>query len=640
MSSETFSSNTTSPNTIPPHTGNETSHMAKLIAGAIGVVFGDIGTSPLYAFKESMNGQHLEVDMPHILSVLSLIFWALVIIVSIKYIIFTMRADNKGEGGSLALMALANRFSKKRVGSVMLIPILGIFAAALFYGDSVITPAISVLSAIEGLQVAAPGLSHWVTPITLTIIAGLFAFQKLGTDSVGKLFGPIMCIWFATLAVLGLYNILENPSVLMAINPIYAIEFAIESPLITFLTLGGVVLVLTGSEALYADMGHFGKLPIQLAWTWLVFPALLLNYFGQGAYVSQNPEGLENPFFMMAPEWMLWPLLILATMAAIIASQAVISGAFSLTKQAIQLGYLPRMTIIHTSDKHMGQIYIPFINWMLFIFVYGLVLTFHTSGNLAHAYGVAVTGNMLITTMLLGVVMLHLWNWSKKITYPFISVILIMDIAFFLSTCTKIPHGGWFPLVLGMVLFILLVTWKRGRELVLARIRSSSMPTDIFFRDYCENFPKVPGTAIYMFNLNEGIPSALMLNLRHNKVLHERNIFLHVSIEEKSYVSEEDRVRIVNLGHDFYRFTIRYGFMDEVDVPAILAKENIHGLDMEMEDVSYFVGKETIVPTLLPGMALWREHVFALMTRNAASIVDYYKLPSHKVMELGSRIDI
>lgn len=626
--------------TTPIHPANETSHMTKLIAGAIGVVFGDIGTSPLYAFKESMNGQHLLVDMPHILAVLSLIFWALVIIVSIKYIIFTMRADNKGEGGSLALMALANRFSKKKVGSMMLIPILGIFAAALFYGDSVITPAISVLSAVEGLEIVAPGLSHWVTPITLMIIAVLFTFQKLGTDSVGKLFGPVMCIWFATLAVLGIYNILDNPSVLVAINPMHAIHFAIESPLITFFTLGGVVLVLTGSEALYADMGHFGKLPIQIAWTWLVFPALLLNYFGQGAYLSQHPEGLENPFFMMAPEWMLWPLLILATMAAIIASQAVISGAFSLTRQAIQLGYLPRMTIVHTSDKHIGQIYIPFINWMLFLFVYVLVLTFQTSGNLAHAYGVAVTGNMLITTLLLGVVMIHLWNWSKKITYPVISAILLMDIAFFLSTCSKIPHGGWFPLVLGTILFLLLVTWKRGRELVLMRMRSVSMPTDIFFRDYCENFPKVPGTAIYMFNLSEGIPTALMLNLRHNKVLHERNIFLHVSIEEKSYVDEANRVRIVNLGHDFYRFTIRYGFMDEVNVPAVLAKENIHGLDMEMSDISYFIGRETVVPTILPGMALWREHLFALMTRNAASVVDYYKLPSHKVMELGSRIDI
>ena len=619
---------------------NETGHMTKLIVGAIGVVFGDIGTSPLYAFKESMKGQHLQVDEPHILSILSLIFWSLVIIVSIKYIYVTMRADNKGEGGSLALMALANRFSKKKVGSIMLIPILGIFASSLFYGDSVITPAISVLSAVEGLQIAAPALAHWVTPITLIILVALFSFQKLGSARVGTFFGPIMCTWFATIAVLGVCHIISNPSVLMAINPKYAFDFAVEAPLVMFLTLGGVVLVLTGGEALYADMGHFGKLPIQLSWTWLVFPSLLLNYFGQGAYISLHPEGLENPFFMMAPDWMLWPLLILATMAAIIASQAVISGAFSLTKQAIQLGYLPRMTVVHTDDQHIGQIYIPFINWMLLLMVCILVVTFQTSSNLAHAYGVAVTGNMLITTMLLGVVMTHLWNWSKKISYPMISAILIMDIAFFLSTCTKIPHGGWFPLVLGLFLFLMLVTWKRGRELVLARMRTTSMPTDIFFRDYCENFPKVAGTAIYMFNLSEGIPNALMLNLRHNKVLHERNIFLHVSIEEKSYVEEENRVRIVNLGHDFYRFTIRYGFMDEINVPEVLAKEHIHGLNMEMDDISYFIGRETIVPTDLPGMAIWREHIFAWMTRNAASIVDYYKLPSQKVMELGSRIDI
>lgn len=619
---------------------NETSNLTKLIVGAIGVVFGDIGTSPLYAFKESFITSQMAPDIPHVMAILSLIFWAMTITVTFKYVTLIMRADNKGEGGSLALMALASRFSKKTPTSIVLIPILGIFAGALFYGDSVITPAISVLSAVEGLQVVSPALSHWVIPITLTILALLFSVQKAGTGGVGAFFGPITCLWFLTIAVLGLSHIIANPSVLISINPYYAVSLFIHEPMVAFLLLGSVVLAITGAEALYADMGHFGKLPIRLGWVGLIFPSLMLNYFGQGAYILANPDGIKNPFYMMAPEWMLWPLLILATLATIIASQAVITGAFSVTKQAIQLGYLPRMTIIHTHDKHIGQIYIPFINWMLMIFVYLLVLSFQTSSNLAHAYGIAVTGTMLIDTILLGIVMTNVWHWKKPVVVPLISVLLTVDLAFFLSTCTKILHGGWFPLILGLVLFILLVTWKKGKELVLNRMRVLSMPTDIFFRDYCEQFPKVSGTAIYMFNLNEGIPNALMLNLRHNKVLHERNIFLHVAIEEKSYVEESHRVRIVNLGHDFYRFTIHYGFMDEVNIPEVLAKENIHGLDMNMNEVSYFIGRETIVPTDLPGMALWREHIFSWMMRNASSVVAYYKLPSKQVIELGSRIDI
>jgi KUP system potassium uptake protein len=622
------------------NTPNETTHLTKLIVGAIGVVFGDIGTSPLYAFKESFMTSKMAPDLPHVLAILSLIFWAMTITVTIKYVSFIMRADNKGEGGSLALMALASRFSKKTTLSVTLIPILGIFAGALFYGDSVITPAISVLSAVEGLQVVSPALSHWVIPITLTILAILFAVQKVGTGGVGAFFGPITCLWFLTIAALGLSHIIANPYVLVSMNPYYALSLFIHEPMLAFLLLGSVVLAITGAEALYADMGHFGKLPIRLGWIGLIFPSLMLNYFGQGAYILSNPEGIKNPFYMMAPEWMLWPLLILATLATIIASQAVITGAFSVTKQAIQLGYLPRMTIIHTHDKHIGQIYIPFINWMLMIFVYLLVLSFQTSSNLAHAYGIAVTGTMLIDTILLGIVMANVWHWKKPLIVPLISVLLTVDVAFFLSTCTKILHGGWFPLILGLVLFILLVTWKRGKELVLNRMREASMPTDIFFRDYCEQFPKVSGTAIYMFNLNEGIPNALMLNLRHNKVLHERNIFLHVAVEEKSYVDETHRVRVVNLGHDFYRFTIHYGFMDEVNIPEVLAKEKIHGLDMDMDEVSYFIGRDTVVPTDLPGMALWREHVFSWMMRNASSVVAYYKLPSKQVMELGSRIDI
>jgi len=625
--------------TAPPQQ-NETSNLTKLIIGAIGVVFGDIGTSPLYAFKESFLTSKMEPDLPHILAILSLIFWAMTITVTIKYVTLIMRADNKGEGGSLALMALANRFSKNTAFSAMLIPVLGIFAATLFYGDSVITPAISVLSAVEGLQVVSPALSHWVLPITLMILVALFTVQKAGTAGVGKFFGPITCLWFIVIAILGLTHIIQNPYVLVSMNPWYAMKLFMYEPMLAFLLLGSVVLAITGAEALYADMGHFGKLPIRLGWVGLVFPSLMLNYFGQGAYILDNPEGVKNPFFMMAPDWAEWPLLILAALATVIASQAVITGAFSVTKQAIQLGYLPRMTIIHTHHHHSGQIYIPFINWMLLIFVCGLVLSFQTSSSLAHAYGIAVTGTMLIDTMLLAIVMVNVWHWKKPVVIPIISALFVVDLAFFLSTCSKIIHGGWFPLVLGLVLFILLVTWKRGRELVLARMRTVSMPTDIFFRDYCENFPKVSGTAIYMFNLSEGIPSALMLNLRHNKMLHERNIFLHISIDEKSYVDEANRVRIVNLGHGFYRFIIRYGFMDEVNVPEVLANEDLHGLNIEMDEVSYFIGRETIVPTDLPGMALWREHIFSWMMRNASSVVAYYKLPSKQVMELGSRVDI
>lgn len=619
---------------------NGKGNFARLIIGAIGVVFGDIGTSPLYAFKESFLTSGMEANEFHVLSILSLIFWAMTITVTVKYVTLIMRADNKGEGGSLALMALASRFSHDNRKAMTIIPILGIFAAALFYGDSVITPAISVLSAVEGLQVVAPNLTHWILPITLTILAFLFAFQKMGTGGMGIFFGPITCVWFITLAVLGVVNIAANPAVLMAINPWYAASLFIEEPHQAFLLLGSVVLAITGAEALYADMGHFGRNPIRIAWIGLIFPSLILNYFGQGAHIIAHPEAIKNPLFMMAPNWFEWPLLILATLATIIASQAVISGAFSVTKQAIQLGYLPRMSVIHTDDEHIGQIYIPFINWMLLFCVYLLVITFKSSSNLAHAYGIAVTGTMVIDTMLLTIVMMKMWHWRNRFIIPLLGIFMTVDLAFFLSTSTKIPHGGWFPLVLGMLIFIFLTTWKRGRQLVLEKIRAAAMPVDVFFRDYCENFPTVTGTAVYMFNLSEGIPTALMLNLRHNKILHERNIFLHVSVEEKSYVPEEDRIRVINLGHNFYRMTIRYGFMDAIDVPAELAKEHIHGLEFEQKETTYFVGRETIIPTDLPGMAIWREHLFAWMSRNAASIVDYYKLPSKQVMELGSRIDI
>lgn len=615
-------------------------NLTKLVVGAIGVVYGDIGTSPLYAFKESFLGAKFAADFAHILGVLSLIFWSVTITVTLKYILLMMRADNKGEGGSLSLFALASRFSHDTKWIAIAVPILGIFAAALFYGDSMITPAISIMSSIEGLQIVAPNLKPYILPITIIILAFLFSFQKIGTGNVGKLFGPIMCLWFVTLAGMGIVNIWDNPYVLKAINPYYALSFFMEDKLYAFLTLGSVVLAMTGAEALYADMGHFGKNPIRIAWMSLVFPCLMINYFGQGAFILSTPEGLENPFFLMAAEWMKWPLVILAAMATIIASQAVISGAFSVTQQAIQLGYLPRMTIIHTSDDQIGQIYVPFINWMLMFFVFLLVITFQSSSKLAHAYGVAVTGTMLIDTLLLGVVIFKVWQWKKPVAIATLATLLIVDTSFFLATATKIVHGGWFPLLLGMIIFILLTTWKRGRQLVLQKFRKESMPVDVFFRDYCDNFTRISGTAIYMYNLNDGIPVPLLQNLRHNKVLHETNYFLHVVIEEKSYVLEDDRISIINLGNNFHRITIRYGFMDEIDVPKELKKDYIHGLNIDTENVTYFIGRETVIPTSIPGMAIWREHLFSWMMKNASSAADYYNLPSKRVMEIGSRIDI
>lgn len=617
----------------------EKSNLTKMVIGAIGVVYGDIGTSPLYAFKESFLGAKFAADAAHILGVLSLIFWSVMISVSLKYVYLMLNADNKGEGGSLSLFALANRFSHGMKWS-FIVPVLGIFAAALFYGDSMITPAISVMSAVEGLEVAAPTLTPYVLPITILILAFLFSFQKIGTGNVGTLFGPIMCVWFLMLTILGIVNIIDNPFVLKAVNPWYAVSFFMEDKIYAFLTLGSVVLAMTGAEALYADMGHFGKSPIRIAWGALVFPALMINYFGQGAFIISSPEGLENPFFMMAPDWMNWPMLIMATLATIIASQAVISGAFSVTQQAIQLGYLPRMSIIHTSDDKIGQIYIPFINWMLMFFVFLLVITFKSSSNLAHAYGVAVTGTMLIDTLLLSIVVFKVWHWKKPLGLAMLALLLTIDSSFFLATSTKIVHGGWFPLLVGLIIFILLTTWKRGRQLVLQHLRRESMPVDVFFRDYCDNFTRVPGTAIFMYNLNEGIPVPLLLNLRHNKVLHQTNYFLNVQVEEKSYVHEEDRIHVVNLGQDFYRITIRYGFMDDINIPRELAKEHIHGLKIDADSVTYFIGRETIIPTSIPGMAIWREYIFSWLSKNAASAADYYNLPSKRVMELGSRIDI
>ncbi len=612
-----------------------------LVLGAIGVVYGDIGTSPLYAFKETFSEAHgLPLDSVHILDVLSLIFWTLTIVVTVKYILFILNADNKGEGGSFALQALASRFSEHSKLLLAGIPAIGIFAASLFYGDAMITPAISVLSAVEGLKIIDPFFERLVIPITLAILILLFSVQKFGTGIMGKFFGPVTLVWFLTMAGIGIDNIIDNPVVLKALNPFYVIEFFIKDTMLAFLTMGTVVLCVTGAEALYADMGHFGRKPIRMAWLYMVWPCLTLNYFGQGAFVMSDTTGIENPFYMMAPEWFRMPLVGLATAATIVASQSVLTGAFSLTKQAVQLGYIPRMQIIHTSEEEMGQVYVPFVNWSLLVFIFALVLGFKTSGNMAGAYGVAVTGTMLMSTILFAVIIFKMWKWHWIYAAPFLAVILTIDTTFFLSTSLKIPHGGWFPLSLGLVMLLVLTTWKNGKALVLKQLQKDMMPTEVFFQDFVPRAIRVPGTAIFMTRVQEGIPVPLLHNIRHNKILHERNIFLHVCVEEKSFVKPEKRFHIVDLGQGFFRIFMHYGFKDVIDVPKELFANAEHGFDFNMHDTNFFIGRETVIPTKIPGMALWREHLFSWMSRNATSAADFYRLPSRRVLELGSRVDI
>jgi KUP system potassium uptake protein len=614
-----------------------------LMFGAIGVVFGDIGTSPLYAMKETFAGPHpLELDRLHVFGVLSLIFWSVTIVVSIKYVIFIMRADNKGEGGSLALLALVGKVAQGRPLLAGLVATLGIFAAALFYGDSMITPAISILSAVEGLQVVAPSLDHFVVPLTILILLGLFAIQRHGTETVGRLFGPVMTLWFLILAVMGTKNIALAPSILKALSPHWAVLFMVEDPGRAFLALGSVVLAVTGAEALYADMGHFGRVPIRLGWYLLVLPSLVLNYFGQGALLLTRPEALENPFFHLAPAWAGIPLLGLATLATVIASQAVISGAFSVTRQAIQLGYLPRMTIIHTSRSEIGQIYIPVLNWVLMGFVMALVVGFGSSSNLASAYGVAVTGTMVIDATLIAIVMVLLWSWRLKVVVPLVGVFLALDLAFFLANSTKIPHGGWFPLAIGLAVFLLLTTWKKGRQLLMARLSEDVMPVDVFLSSLSERVTRVPGTAIFLTGTRSGVPLALLLNLKHNKIVHERVVILTVVIEETPFVRQERRIRHEVLGPNFQRLILSFGFMEDPNIPRALAcagREEL-GFFYEPMSISYFLSRETIIPSSRPGMAMWREGLFAWMARSATSAMDFFHLPSNRVVELGSQVEI
>ena len=614
--------------------------LARLSLGAVGVVYGDIGTSPLYSMKEVFIGHHpLAVDQVHIFGALSLIFWSLMAIVTFKYIFLILRADNKGEGGSLALLALIQRRTgggRWTNGLVM----LGVLATALFFGDCIITPAISVLSAVEGLAVVETGFAPFVLPVAVAILIGLFIIQSRGTDMIGRFFGPLMTLYFVSLAVFGVISIVASPGILAALNPIWAVRFVVQDTLLAFLALGSIVLTLTGAEALYADMGHFGRRPIQTAWLFVVFPALMANYLGQGALLLRDPTTVASPFFLMAPEALRLPLVFIATIATIIASQAVITGLFSVVQQAVQLGLMPRMRIEHTNVSTAGQIYVPLANWTLMTMVVLLVLAFRQSSNLAAAYGIAVTGTMLITTCMMGVLIFRVWNWPKWIGVPLVAIFLAIDATYFLSNLTKVVDGGWVPLLIGLIAFTLLTTWARGRALMIERMREASMPVQVFVRSAVNSATRVPGTAVFMTSAADGVPHALLHNLKHNKVLHERVILLTVKIQDVPYVDHSKRTGLEDIGHGFYRLVIRYGFMEDPDVPAALARTTECGAQFKMMDTSFFLARQTLIASARPGMAIWREKLFAWMLRNAESAMEFFRLPTNRVVELGSQVEI
>ena len=620
-----------------------------LALGALGVVYGDIGTSPLYAFRECFAPEHhLAATPENVLGVLSLIFYALVLIISIEYLAFVMRADNRGEGGILALMSLVRPRSSPSKRRVLLIA-LGVFGASLLYGDGMITPAISVLSAIEGLEIATPAVAPYVVPITITVLIALFGVQRFGTAAVGKMFGPLMVLWFTVIAVIGISHIVREPRVLMAVLPTHAINFFLRNQLTGFFVLGSVFLVITGGEALYADMGHFGRRPIRLVWFTFVFPALLMNYFGQGAYLMHTPAGIKNPFFLMAPQWALLPLVALATAAASIASQAVISGAFSLTRQAVQLGYLPRIRIRHTSAREIGQIYIPSVNMILMIAAIALVIAFKESGKLAAAYGVAVTATMAITTTLLAVYARERWRWPLAGAIAFALCFLCIDLSFFGANIIKVWDGGWFPLLVAVISYTLMTTWRRGRKILNDRLAAQSLSMDAFLADLGRGrVPRVPGTAIFMTRNDDGVPTALLHNIKHNKVVHERVVLLTVDIEETSHLGDDERFEWMDLGKGVYRLKMHFGFMEEPNIPELLEKvppppagdEAKKQVMFNPMATSYFLGRETLIPTSHPGMAIWREHLFASMMRNASSASQFFSLPANQVIELGSQVEL
>jgi KUP system potassium uptake protein len=625
-------------------TGDEPSggYLALLSLTALGIVYGDIGTSPLYAVRESFLPSHgVAVTTQNILGVLSLIFWSLIVVISIKYLGVVLRADNRGEGGILALAALCTPMFTRRRGGRWWLIMLGLFGTALLYGDGAITPAISVLSAVEGLEVATPLLAPYIIPITIAILVVLFLAQHHGTARVGVLFGPVTLLWFTTLAVLGIRQIVQEPGVLAAANPFYAVDFFLENRWRAFVVLGSVFLVVTGGEALYADMGHFGRRPIRIAWFAVVLPALLLNYFGQGALLMHTPAAAENPFYRMAPEWALYPVVCIATAATVIASQALISGAFSLTMQAVQLGYIPRVAIDHTSAREFGQIYIPAVNWALMVACVGLVLGFRSSSDLAAAYGVAVTTTMAITTLLLFVVMQERWGWSMLAAGLSTSFFLAIDLAFWGANLIKIPHGGWFPLVAGALIFGMMATWKRGRQILTERLSEGALPVGAFVQDAAAgSSPRVPGTAVFMYSNPEATPPALLHNLKHNKVLHDRVVFLAVVTAEIPHVPPEKRAAVEDLGHGFYRLRLNYGFMEEPNVPESLRALRVRGLEFKPLETTYFLGRETLISSRRPGMALWREHLFAVMNRNARTATSFFCLPPNRVVELGAQVEL
>jgi KUP system potassium uptake protein len=623
------------------HGSVEKSPLSLLCLTAIGVVYGDIGTSPLYAIRECFFGPHgVPVTQTNVLGVLSLIFWALVIVVTLKYHVYVLRADNHGEGGILALMSLVRADHHRGRRQAVLVA-LGLFGAALLYGDGVLTPAISVLSAVEGLEVATPFFSPFVVPITVVILIGLFLFQRRGTAGVGVVFGPVILVWFVTLAVLGALNIVQEPAVLAAIDPRHAASFLVENGIAGYLVLGAVFLVATGGEALYADLGHFGEMPIQIDWFSVVGPSLLINYFGQGALLLHDPAAAHNPFYRMGPEWALYPLVLLATMATIIASQAVISGVFSLTRQAVQMGFAPRVEIVHTSSREMGQIYIPGANWGLMVGTLALVIAFQNSSNLAAAYGVAVTTTMIITTLLAYVVSRRLWGWSLPVAVAVTGGFLIADLAFFGANIVKVTQGGWFPLLVGVSGFLLFTTWHRGRELLAAQLSRTALPLTMFVQDVQQHSPtRVAGTAVFLNSSPQGTPVALLHNLKLNRVLHEQNLVVSVVTEEKPYVADEQRLDIEPLGAGFFRLIVRYGFMEDPDVPAVLATVPAQALCVDAANLTYILSNNTLLPNPGSTMAMWRKRLFAFLSRNALRPTQFFRLPINRVIELGMQIKV
>ena len=641
MSAPTPSSAVSAPH--DPH-GHGRTGLAGLVVGAIGVVFGDIGTSPLYTLKEAFSGHYgLVADHDTVLGVLSLVFWALTMVVTVKYVTIIMRADNDGEGGIMALMALAQRSLRKGSRSAYLVGLLGILGASLFFGDGVITPAISVLSAVEGLEVVAPRLHSWIVPITVLVLVSLFATQRFGTARVGRVFGPVTMIWFIVLAVLGVTNILHEPEVLHAINPWWAANFFATHHWHGIFILGAVVLAVTGGEAIYTDMGHFGARPIRLGWYWFVLPALMINYLGQGALILENPAAIRNPFYIGVPEWGRIPMIVLATAATVIASQAVITGGFSIARQAMQLGYIPRMRIKHTSSDTIGQIYIPGINWMMMIIVIALVLSFRSSSALATAYGISVSMTMLIDTLLLAIVANALWPSARRWVLPLCVVFLLGDVAFVIANGAKILQGGWFPVVLGITLFTLLRTWRRGRELLAAEIRKDGIQLDTFLPGLMLAPPvRVQGTAVFLTAQTGVVPHALMHNLKHNKVLHERNVFLTVETLPVPFAPPEKSLKIESIGgEDFYRVIVRYGFMQTPDVPAALMRScDRGGVHFDPMDTTYFASRENVVARRRRGMPIWRDKLFAVMHRNAAPATGFFRIPGNRLVELGAQVEI